>query len=141
MNSGQAWVAARKFVLFGLLKSKDGEIIGPDSPHNRNLSVGESIGGPMEDATGPAMNNFIKLVAVFAFVTGGPAALYQEEPTKTWPWGFLTIVCSGSLVAFARVGLNLFIRIVREEMKRRRRKQAFEEGEAVEPAVNGGDDN
>merc|ERR1719230_1767661 len=43
INSGQSWVAARKFVLFGLLRTPAGEIIGPDSPHYANLGVGESI--------------------------------------------------------------------------------------------------
>jgi len=135
MNSGQSWVAARKFVLFGLLRSPDGEVIGPDSVHNRNLLIGESIGGPMEDTTGPAMNNFIKLVAVFAFVTGGPAALYQEEPKDTWPFGLIVIVCSAGLVAFSRVGLALVLRLVQEEIKRRQRRKAFEEGELDEESV------
>lgn len=132
MNSGQSWVSARKLVLFGLLRGVDGEIIGPDSVHNRNLLLGESIGGPMEDTTGPAMNNFIKLVAVFAFVTGGPGALYDEVPAKTWPFGFIVIMCSTSMVAFSRVGLQMVLRAVKEEVKRRKRKKAFEEGEAVD---------
>ena len=43
----------RKFVLFGLLRDKDGNVIGPDSPHYANLGIGETIGGPFEDTTGP----------------------------------------------------------------------------------------
>merc|ERR1719428_1425944 len=81
INSGQSWDAARKFVLFGLLKDPDGVTIGPDSPHYQNLGVGQNIGGPFEDTTGPALNNFIKFVAVFAFIT---EEFYQPDPTRTW---------------------------------------------------------
>jgi len=129
INSGQSWVSARKFVLYGLLRGPDGEILGPESVHNRNLLIAESIGGPMEDTTGPAMNNFIKFVAVFAFVTGGPAGLYDEEPDATWPMGLLTIVCSSSMVLFTKVGLTLAIRLIRKILKRRQRQKAFEEGD------------
>jgi len=132
INSGQSWVAARKLVLFGLLKNPEGEVIGPDSVHNRNLLVGESIGGPMEDTTGPAMNNFIKFVAVFAFVTGGPAGLYDEEPTRTWPLGFVVILFSGLLIAFSRVGLVLVLRFVNKLVQRRRAQQAYEEGDIAD---------
>jgi len=129
MNSGQSWVAARKFVLFGLLRDPSGEVVGPDSVHNRNLLIGESIGGPMEDTTGPAMNNFIKFVAVMAFVTGGPANLYNETPENTWPLGFLVIIGSTSLVAFSRFGLSLILRLINQMVERRRRRQAYEDGE------------
>merc|ERR1712084_213307 len=91
VNSGHSWVAARKFVLFGLLRDPQGEVVGPDSVHYQNLGVGESIGGPFEATTGPALNNFIKFVAVFAFVTGGPGAMYDELPDNTWHWGILCV--------------------------------------------------
>eukprot|EP00439_Symbiodinium_sp_Y106_P019086 s3113_g2.t1 len=131
INSGQSWVAARtswKFVLFGLLRDKDGNVIGPDSPHYANLGIGETIGGPFEDTTGPAMNNFIKFVAVFAFVTGGPGRLYDELPDNTWPYGFASVVGSLSLVFFSRVGLDLLLRGVGSVLRSRRKMQAYEEG-------------
>ncbi|CAK9033686.1 unnamed protein product [Durusdinium trenchii] len=133
INSGQSWVAARKFVLFGLLRDKDGNVIGPDSPHYANLGIGETIGGPFEDTTGPAMNNFIKFVAVFAFVTGGPGRLYDELPTNTWPFGFASVVGSLSLVFFSRVGLDLLLKGLGSFLQRRKKMQAYEEGEEPPP--------
>jgi Na+/H+-translocating membrane pyrophosphatase len=132
INSGQSWASARKFVLFGLLKDKEGNVIGPDSPHYENLGIGESIGGPFEATTGPALNNFIKFVAVFAFVTGGPGAMYDETPEKTWPFGIVVVVASVSLVSFSKVGLTLLLRLLAQMAKRRRRKQAFEEGDVLD---------
>merc|ERR1711988_400324 len=69
INSGQAWDAARKYILFGMMKDEDGKLVGPDSETYETLGIGEQIGGPLEDLTGPALNNFIKFVAVFSFVT------------------------------------------------------------------------
>jgi len=125
-------VAARKFVLFGLLRDVDGNVVGPDSVQNRNLVVGESIGGPFEDTAGPALNNFIKFVAVFAFVTGGPGQLYDEEPNNTWPLGIVCVILSLTLVAFARFGLTVVLRVANQLVKRRQRQKAFEEGEAMD---------
>lgn len=131
INSGQSWVAARKLVLFGLLKDIDGNPLGPDSHHYANLGIGEQIGGPFSDTTGPALNNFIKFVAVFAFVTGGPGAMYDEEPDNTFYFGFLTVLGSVSGVFFSKVGLTLVLRTIRAVMERRRKQQAYEEGQVV----------
>merc|ERR1712151_759214 len=60
INSGSSWRAARRIILFGLLKDTDGNPLGPDSHHFANLGIGEQIGGPFEDAAGPALNNFVK---------------------------------------------------------------------------------
>jgi K(+)-stimulated pyrophosphate-energized sodium pump len=129
INSGSSWRAARKLILFGLLKDVDGNALGPESHHYANLGVGEQIGGPFEDATGPALNNFIKFVAVFAFVTGGPGAMYDEEPGNTWYLGFLVILASLSLVYFSKIGLVLVLRLMKKLMQRRAQQIAYEEGE------------
>lgn len=136
INSGQSWVAARKFVLFGLLKDANGEVVGPESTHYENLGVGETIGGPFEDTTGPAMNNFIKFVAVFAFVTGGPGRMYEEEPTNTWHLAFVCFFCSILLVSFSKFGLTRIMYLLAQLEKKRKRQRAFEEGEKVEEEVN-----
>merc|ERR1712083_1256204 len=97
--------------------------------HYQNLGVGESIGGPFEDATGPALNNFIKFVAVFAFVTGGPGGIYNELPDATWPYGFACIIGSLLLIAFSRIGLTVVLRVVAQMVKRRQQRKAFEDGD------------
>ncbi|CAE7225627.1 hppA, partial [Symbiodinium sp. KB8] len=84
INSGQAWDAARKYVLFGMLKDKQGEVVGTNSQQYDTLGIGEQVGGPLEDLTGPALNNFIKFVAVVGFVTSD---LYDEFPDNTWILG------------------------------------------------------
>jgi len=141
INSGQSWVAARKFVLFGLLRNAEGEVIGPDSVHYANLGVGESIGGPFEDTTGPAMNNFIKFVAVFAFVTGGPGNMYDEKPNNTFFLGFAVVAGSGILIVFSKFGLTLVLRFVAQMVKRRRLQKAFEEGDDLGQVLDDADED
>merc|ERR1712100_765012 len=131
MNSGQSWVAARKLILFGLLKNEDGDIIGPDSPHYDNLGVGEMIGGPFEDTTGPALNNFVKFVAVFALVT---EALYNPEPDETWMYGFATVAGSLFLIGSSKFGLTLALNCINNFLRQRQlhRAMASEEEEESE---------
>merc|ERR1711920_664138 len=82
------------------------------------------IGGPFEDTTGPALNNFIKFVAVFALVTEG---LYEETPTNTWQYGFACIAGSLILIAFSRFGLTLVLNCVTNFLRQRQLQQAREE--------------
>mmetsp|Transcript_29641 Transcript_29641/g.52857 ORF Transcript_29641/g.52857 Transcript_29641/m.52857 type:complete len:910 (+) Transcript_29641:146-2875(+) len=141
INVGQSWVAARKLVLFGLLRDVDGNVLGPDSTHYETLGVGEQIGGPFEDTTGPALNNFIKFVAVFAFVTGGPGELYDEKPDNTFYLGFLCIIGSVSMVVFSKVGLRFVIKLGSRVMHKRRMQRAYEEGEEIKVGGEDEDDD
>eukprot|EP00927_Polykrikos_kofoidii_P018484 TRINITY_DN18574_c0_g2_i1.p1 TRINITY_DN18574_c0_g2~~TRINITY_DN18574_c0_g2_i1.p1 ORF type:complete len:902 (+),score=131.68 TRINITY_DN18574_c0_g2_i1:81-2786(+) len=131
LNSGQSWVSARKYILFGFLHDDDGNAIGPDSDHFENLHVGELIGGPFMDTTGPALNNFIKFVAVFSLVTEG---LYTPVPNqRTWLYGIATITGSLFLVVFAKFGLTLVLNCVTNYLKQRQlQKDADSEEEEEE---------
>lgn len=122
INSGESWVAARKYILFGYLKTKEGKTIGPDSKHFKNLGVGVTIGGPFEDTTGPALNNFIKFVAVFALVTG---RLYAPLPgAQSWGMGVMAILASLILIAVSKCGLRLGLNFVNSVLKQRALQKA-----------------
>jgi len=125
-NSGQSWVSARKYILFGHLKDAQGHLIGPESPEYENLGVGEMIGGPFEDTTGPSLNNFIKFVAVFSLVT---EALYEETPENTYLYGFACCVGSLILVIFSKFGLTLALNCVTSFLRQRQLQQARDEQE------------
>merc|ERR1719361_1978994 len=84
INSGQAWDAARKYILFGMLRDERGEVVGAESEVYDTLGIGEQIGGPLEDLSGPALNNFIKFIAVCSFVTSD---IYDLTPETSWPYG------------------------------------------------------
>eukprot|EP00931_Biecheleriopsis_adriatica_P104353 TRINITY_DN79034_c0_g1_i1.p1 TRINITY_DN79034_c0_g1~~TRINITY_DN79034_c0_g1_i1.p1 ORF type:complete len:1002 (+),score=189.30 TRINITY_DN79034_c0_g1_i1:144-3149(+) len=124
INSGQAWDAARKYVLFGMLK-RDGETVGSESPEYETLGIGEQIGGPLEDLTGPALNNFIKFVAVVSFVTSD---LYEEFPDNTWQQGLLQVFAQFAAISFFKFGLGETVRRVEAFFVSRQRAVEYEEG-------------
>ncbi|CAE7769201.1 hppA, partial [Symbiodinium pilosum] len=128
INSGQAWDAARKYVLFGMLKDKQGEVVGTNSPQYDTLGIGEQIGGPLEDLTGPALNNFIKFVAVVGFVTSD---LYDEFPDNTWILGIGQVFLNFGLVSFFKFGLAEAVRRFEAFLRRRREAIEYEEGVAM----------
>eukprot|EP00931_Biecheleriopsis_adriatica_P050105 TRINITY_DN29003_c0_g1_i1.p1 TRINITY_DN29003_c0_g1~~TRINITY_DN29003_c0_g1_i1.p1 ORF type:complete len:916 (-),score=195.63 TRINITY_DN29003_c0_g1_i1:6-2753(-) len=144
INSGQAWVSARKFILYGLLKDpKTGASVGPDSNQFAHLGVGVMIGGPFEDTSGPALNNFIKLVGVFAFVTEN---LYEPTPENTWHLGFVCLFGSLGIVAGSQYGLSLLLGCLTSFLRQRqklkeqleaeeRRKQEGLSGDLDSPAT------
>merc|ERR1711953_1316610 len=115
INSGQAWDAARQYVLFGMLRGEKGEVVSTDSEVYDVLGIGEQIGGPLEDLTGPALNNFIKFVAVISFVT---QSMYDEFPDNTWPQGVLQVVINFSMVSFLKFGLAYAIKQIDEFIQR-----------------------
>merc|ERR1719277_2035289 len=125
INAGQAWDAARKYVLFGMLRGERGEIIGTESEVYDTLGIGEQIGGPLEDLTGPALNNFIKFVALTAYVTSN---LYELFPTNSWPWGFGQIAINFALVSFFKWGLAITVREIERLLRERRERIEYEEG-------------
>jgi Na+/H+-translocating membrane pyrophosphatase len=125
INAGQAWDAARKYILFGMLRNEKGDVLGAESEVYDTLGIGEQIGGPLEDLTGPALNNFIKFVALTAFVTSD---LYDELPTNSWPMGFVQIAINFVLVSFFKWGLAITVREIERLLRERRERIEYEEG-------------
>jgi len=128
INSGQAWDAARKYVLFGMLKDKKGKVLGPDSQEYETLGIGEQIGGPLEDLTGPALNNFIKFVAVVTFVTSD---IYEETPENTWMWGLVQVFLNFGLISFFKFGLARAVEFIERTIRARQEAIDYEEGTAM----------
>merc|ERR1712232_142064 len=96
------------------------------------------IGGPFEDTTGPALNNFIKFVAVFSLVTEG---LYQPEPDGTLISGFLALGGALMLVALSRFGLTSALNCITSFLRQRQLQRAYEdEGDSDEDDEEAGDE-
>merc|ERR1719203_1112807 len=67
-NSGGAWDNAKKYVEAGLLLDNDGNVIEEGSEEHKAVVVGDTVGDPLKDTSGPALNILMKLMAIISLV-------------------------------------------------------------------------
>jgi Na+/H+-translocating membrane pyrophosphatase len=72
-NSGGAWDNAKKYIEGGNL-IVNGQVQGKRSEPHRNAVIGDTVGDPMKDTSGPSINILIKLMAITSLVFGGAFA-------------------------------------------------------------------
>lgn len=67
-NSGGAWDNAKKHIESGVLRDQYDRPIGKGSNEHTAAVVGDTVGDPLKDTSGPSLNILIKLMAIISLV-------------------------------------------------------------------------
>ena len=70
-NTGGAWDNCKKLIEKGNYVNNNGEPKGKGSDEHTAAVIGDTVGDPLKDTSGPSLNILVKLMAIISLVFAG----------------------------------------------------------------------
>jgi inorganic pyrophosphatase len=71
MSNTGAWDNTKKYIESGKMVGEDGMVKGKGTDEHKAAVIGDTVGDPLKDTSGPSLNILIKLMAIISLVFAG----------------------------------------------------------------------